>query len=908
MVGVTLHLDGQSIQRLPMKNHVTMKKIPLILTMAAILAACQQEELVPEMSQTSSADYTAILEDFAPVAKTSLTETNRVVWNKGDELMIFQGYTLGDRYKVSDESAGTSNGVFSIVRGEGGVTDVDFVSGTELSRNVAVYPYGEDVTIDNAANPDTEETIGYVLSGIEIPAVQTYSENSFANGAFPMVAVTVDKPDHRLKFNNAAGALKLKLKGSGKVKSIKVEGNNGEKLSGAAIVTAWFEDGKKPTLVMSEDAGTSVLLDCGEGVQLSASEATVFIIALPPVEFAEGFTVTITNTDDVEKEIRTNAENVVMRSSLLAMPALTLGINFNGTLKDYVDEYNVNHGPGVEIDGVVWAPVNCGYHETDYPYGKLYQWGRKYGQGYSGNLYDSDGNLVGQISDATYPSGENLVEGPVEASWGSSSGRSEDFFYGSPDWRINQDDNLWGYISDRKTANDPCPTGWRMPSYDELDKLIVNHSSWTTNSKGQNGFYFVGEHTYEDDIPKIFFPAAGLRSDNGVIFPRDTWGGYWSSTPDANTSIHLIFIGSDSGGSANMSCWPRATGSSVRCVQDLSEFANFTPIEDVSIVEESLIMYPETEYQLNYELLSNMYDDIDITWSSDNLSVAMVDSNGKVTTLSDGTAEIKVSIGTMTDFCTVIVRSAPYVTIKNYVVDGVDYGPGINIGGIVWAPVNCGYEPATADYKGYPYGKLYQWGRRHGQGYNGELWDVNYYVEEVTDAMYPSGENLVEGTVSPSVGNSEENKDVFYYANISPFDWCRVQLDDLWGYGIDEKSAMDPCPAGWRVPTVDELDKLIVNHSSWTTNSEGQNGFYFVGEYTYMEDISRVFLPAAGYRYYYDGDAFDRGGIGRYWSSEPYIYDMGSATGIAFHNDNYHGIFSICGGRAHGYSVRCVQE
>ena len=48
---------------------------------------------------------------------------------------------------------------------------------------------------------------------------------------------------------------------------------------------------------------------------------------------------------------------------------------------DYIDEYGVNHGKGVNIDGVIWAPVDCGYHAVNYPYGKLYQWGRKYGQG-----------------------------------------------------------------------------------------------------------------------------------------------------------------------------------------------------------------------------------------------------------------------------------------------------------------------------------------------------------------------------------------------------------------------------------------------------------------------------------------------------------------------------------------------
>lgn len=294
------------------------------MAVAAMFTACQEEPLVPEFIQESASDYIASIEDFGAATKTSMTETNRVVWNAGDELMIFQGYTLGDRYKVSDASAGTSNGTFSIVKGEGGVKDGDYVAGTELSRNVAVYPYSEDLVIDNVLDEDTGKPIAYLLEGIEIPAVQYYQENSFANGAFPMVAVTVDKPDRRLKFNNAAGALKLKLKGIDKVKSIKVEGNNGEKLSGKASVTAWFEDGKKPTLEMAEDAGTAVTLDCGEGVQLSLTEATSFVIALPPTEFTEGFTITITDTEGNVETKSATAANTVNRSGILAMPEIYL--------------------------------------------------------------------------------------------------------------------------------------------------------------------------------------------------------------------------------------------------------------------------------------------------------------------------------------------------------------------------------------------------------------------------------------------------------------------------------------------------------------------------------------------------------------------------------------------------------
>lgn len=60
---------------------------------------------------------------------------------------------------------------------------------------------------------------------------------------------------------------------------------------------------------------------------------------------------------------------------------------------DYINEYGVNHGKGIIIGDIVWAPVNCGYHATDYKYGKLYQWGRKYGQGYDGSFIMVDSPL-----------------------------------------------------------------------------------------------------------------------------------------------------------------------------------------------------------------------------------------------------------------------------------------------------------------------------------------------------------------------------------------------------------------------------------------------------------------------------------------------------------------------------------
>ena len=241
---------------------------------------------------------------------------------------------------------------------------------------------------------------------------------------------------------------------------------------------------------------------------------------------------------------------------------------------DYVDEYGVNHGKGVAIGATVWAPVNCGYkaavtdadgNVTDkgFPYGKLYQWGRKYGQGYSA---DSDSEPM------TYP-------GPVSAVVGQDASMAGYFFTGSSDWIDTHDDSMWNSGTEDspvRTVNDPCPNGWRVPTYGELNALRTEYSEWTSKDN-QSGCYFSGVSvTVYDTVPliedkvQVFFPAAGCRGDYGDVDYRDYYAGYyWSSTPDYDFGFGYLasFLGF-SNGRAIMSNIGRANGYSVRCVQE----------------------------------------------------------------------------------------------------------------------------------------------------------------------------------------------------------------------------------------------------------------------------------------------------------------------------------------------------
>ena len=794
-----------------------MKRIIISMLIASALFGCQEQ--IEELDSASKAEvFEAYIEEFTTATKTSLTQTNNVVWSENDHVAIFQGSSIADKYKVTSSSVGSTNGKFTIEADNSGEVNGDFVSGNEFPTNVALYPYADNLSCSNG-QLNEDNVASYVIDGIVLPQIQSYTEKSFGEEAFPMVAVTNGLADHTLRFKNACGAMKLQFKGTDAIQSITIEGRNGEKLSGSATLTI-YPTNAAPAIELSQNAPTSVTLDCGEGVQLNEETATSFIISLPPVAFTQGFKVIITKTNGETKKIETASTNTVFRSSILVMPELTIESSETGDTPgpdDYVDEYGINHGPGVEIDGVVWAPVNCGYHATDYQWGKLYQWGRKYGQGYEGSTFDVNGNNIGNISDVITP---NLVEGPVSLATGNLENNSNVFYidtdYTDEDWLISHNDMLWNKGSEHspvKTEYDPCPEGWRVPTYNELNDVCKNRSDWTTNELNPSGSWLCGTRLYSAEVPQVFFPASGFRDyGDGSAMGRGLYSFYWTSKQYSTYNAYSLYLRGGASMSGNMR---RANGIPVRCVKD-------KPSSDLPVE-------PEVPSDSQYRYYIDEY--------------------------------------------------------------GINRGPGVKINGVIWAPVNCGYHAPD-----FQWGKLYQWGRKYGQGYSGKLYDINgKAVGETSDASIPT---FVEGPVSITIGNSEDSSNVFYSGNFeSHYDWLWPNDDLLWNSGTEDspvKTEYDPCPEGWRVPTYNELNDVCKNRSDWTTNVSDQPGFWFYGA---TGAPPRIFFPAGGSRYS-DYTAGNRGRYGFYWSSKRKYY-------LDF---SHYDVNIYSGSIINGRTVRCVQE
>ena len=540
----------------------SMKKLFFaVIAIMAFFAACQKNEIA-EPSRDGQVLY-ATIEDWSST-RTVLDEDNNIRWSEGDQIVGFLNSTLGLKYQVTASSVGQTSASFDEV-GSGGLN-----AGTELDHIIAYYPYSSAVKVAKSG-------ADYALE-VALPSEQTYAYKSFGNGSFPMVALS---HTNNITFRNVCGGMKLQLKGTSKIASIKVEGKNNEKLSGKASVTA-YTDGSKPFIAMADDASTSAVLNCGTGVQLNEDNPTDFIISLPPTVFTKGFTITVSDVNGGVQVIETSKSNTVLRSSLLKMPVVTVEITATSQEGDYVDEYGINHGQGVEIDGVVWAPVNCGYHATDFKYGKLYQWGRKYGQGYNGQIYSDNSGQFEEYSDALIPMIEHGGVSDVE---GNNEDKANTFLIASTDlnydWANPHDDRLWSPTSEVdpiKTDYDPCPMGWRVPTKTELENLSQNYSSWMTNDDGIYGRWFSGSCTYSAEAPQVFFVAAGGRTGyDGEADSRCQSGNYWSSTTyeysayDLNLNRSAVCLYHHYG---------RATGYSVRCVKDN---AKAVPVEVIRL-------------------------------------------------------------------------------------------------------------------------------------------------------------------------------------------------------------------------------------------------------------------------------------------------------------------------------------
>ena len=104
----------------------------------------------------------------------------------------------------------------------------------------------------------------------------------------------------QFNFKNLGSILKFRMFGDVTVNYITfIPNDSNAKVSGKASV-----DVNSRELVMSDDANSSVRLNCSDGVKLT-SEPTDFLMVVPAQKYTGGFTITIsTNEGTIVKTIK----------------------------------------------------------------------------------------------------------------------------------------------------------------------------------------------------------------------------------------------------------------------------------------------------------------------------------------------------------------------------------------------------------------------------------------------------------------------------------------------------------------------------------------------------------------------------------------------------------------------------
>jgi len=207
--------------------------------------------------------------------------------------------------------------------------------------------------------------------------------------------------------------------------------------------------------------------------------------------------------------------------------------------------------------------------------------------------------------------------------------------------------------------------------------------------------------------------------------------------------------------------------------------------------------------------------------------------------------------------------------------NGITYGQVVSpYTGRIWLDRNLGASRVcTALDDTACYGDYYQWGR-----------DTDGHQERNSTTTYTSATDINATNVN--------GKFITYTSYI--YDWVASGGDDngsLRSTAWSKTDGSSVCPAGYRVPTIDELKAETLNNSKgdrFSNNTDAFNSF--------------LKFPSAGSRSYSFGSMNGQGSYGVVWSSSP---NSSGSHGLDFDSGDADTSNYI---RVLGFSVRCLKD
>lgn len=245
---------------------MTMKNI-LWIVPALLMGGCAVDDTQTMEPVAHNGNVLTAVCESPNVTRSGMNADRKFVWKAGDAVGVMSSSQLDANiaYQLDPENHDMTQGRF--VGGETKVAAGD--------TYYAYYPY----TVNSAITADKKLKMA-------IPAVQTYEPGSFPTMANPSVSVGTTPDSY--SFRNTCGFLEILIKGNAVVTEVILTAETASSapvalnaLSGSGIVNLAEES---PVLVLDKQYGdnsSSIKINCGAGVQLTADKATPFIAVVP---------------------------------------------------------------------------------------------------------------------------------------------------------------------------------------------------------------------------------------------------------------------------------------------------------------------------------------------------------------------------------------------------------------------------------------------------------------------------------------------------------------------------------------------------------------------------------------------------------------------------------------------------
>ena len=870
----------------------------------ALLAVSCVNEMANDTPDGLFRKYNLSFDDGTKTELSGSGSTRQVKWTDGDEIKY---YTVDKQPNVSTASV-TVDGGNAFVEIPRGRND-DFIN--------TVYGAGS-LTVSSST---------YDCMYVASPAKSDQSYTTFAQ-AHLCAAFSSDLEDPNLRFHNAVAILKFTSAAS--ISKVVFSGNKGEVITGGSNGSLKISySGGAVSAEPSSTGGTSVTVTTG-------GQESDFYIAILPVNFSKGIIVRGYDASGyLMCERKTSgALNTVNAAGLPIIANL-------GSIQDWLD----NPKPtAVDLGlSVKWASFNLGA-STPEGSGDYFSWGETASKSsYSWSTYSygqsKNGPFSEYVADAAHGTPDyktilDLEDDAAHAVWGDAwrMPSKEEFqeLRNNCTWTWTTLGGVNGYkITSKKSGNTGnfifLPAAGMM-SGSKVQNAGTEGDYWssslyTTESCSSWSPYFNSSEFSTGDCYRYF--GLPVRAVFGEVVPvteitlnttylellkdgtsqltatispaNATYKGItWTSsdesvaTVDANGKVKAVNLGKSS-----ITATTADGAKAVSCEVSVYQLA-----QSITLDHTELEMYVgDDPVILTATVLPDEHTLKNLIWSSDEPSVATVDSDGKVTAVSNGTATITVSAKDGSG-----VKASCAVTVRTHVASiSLDLSEAsIYLGSTL--SLNATITPSNA------YDKSVIWSSADAAiatvNESGTVTGVSLGTTTVTattvdgghkafcavtvrnksvDLGLPSG--LKWATMNVGATKPEEYGDYFAWGETEPKDnysWSTYKFELGAGnngpfskyvtnskYGtVDNKTVLDPeddvahekWGGSWRMPTAEECDELI-NNCTWTwTTENGVRGSKLTGP-----NGNSIFLPAAGYRYV--KNFINAGFLDYYWSS-----------------------------------------